>query len=240
MSKNAKLLLDMENASIDAASGLWDVGVTDATLRLCSGELALVWLEPRHPRHPLPDLARGLVSPTSGSVRIQTMEWTALSADEAAAARGRIGHGFGGVGFLSNLNVDENITLPLRYHARLSSAAARDRAMEWAHFFGWESLPAERPAWVSPETLQVAQWIRAFSGKPDLLVLDRPCEGCSDELAARFADAVAQECCRGAAALWLIPGGRKVSGKTLSAATVSLRCQGPLLQADVSQTGACK
>jgi ABC-type transporter Mla maintaining outer membrane lipid asymmetry ATPase subunit MlaF len=225
-----ELRLEFDRVSLDASHGRWDVGLQNASLELRGGELAVIRLEARFPRHPLPDLARGLAQPDSGTVRVRTLDWAALPPDAASSERGRIGHGFGEGALLSNLDLDENITLPLRYHARLSPAEARDRAMEWARFFGWDSLPSERPAWVSQETRQVAQWVRALAGKPDLYIWDRPCADCSDELSDRFAESVLRELHGGAAALWLVPGDRGIPAAVRPAVRHYFRCHGPLLE----------
>lgn len=230
MNPTPEMRLEFDRVSVEVSRGRWDVGLRDASLELRAGELALVRLENRFPRHPLPDLARGLTPPDSGTVRVGGRDWTALSPDEAAAERGRIGQSFGEGALLSNLDLDENITLPLRYHARLSPDEARDRAMEWARFFGWDSLPSERPAWVSQETRQVAQWVRALAVRPDLYLWDRPCADCSDELSDRFADSVLRELRRGAAVLWLVSGDRVVPDAVRPEARHVFRCRGPLLE----------
>lgn len=230
MNPSPEIQLEFDRVSLDASLGRWDVGVRDFTLALRGGDLAVIRLETRNPRHPLPDLARGLARPDSGTVRVRTLDWAALSPDAAAAERGRIGHSFGEGALLSNLDLDENITLPLRYHTRMSSDEARDIAMEWARYFGWDVLPTERPAWVSEEIRQTAQWVRALAGQPDLYIWDRPCAGCSDELSDRFAESVLRELHRGAAVLWLVPGDRGVPDAVRPAVRSFYRCRGPLLE----------
>jgi predicted ABC-type transport system involved in lysophospholipase L1 biosynthesis ATPase subunit len=230
MNPAPEIRLEFDRVSLDALRGRWDVGLRDASFALRGGELAIVRLEARAPRHSLPDLARGLAQPDSGTVRVRGRDWAGLAPDAAAAERGRIGHSFGEGVLLSNLDLDENITLPLRYHARLSPDEARDRAMEWARFFGWDALPSERPAWVSQETRQVAQWVRALAGQPDLYIWDRPCAECSDELSDRFAESVLRELRRGAAALWLVPDDRGIPNAVRPEVRHFFRCCGPLLE----------
>lgn len=197
-------ILEFESVRFAVPPGeRWDVGLSGASFSLRGGELAVVQLEPGRPRHPLPGLACGTVAPDGGSVRALGSDWETLSADEAAARRGRIGQVFGEAGFLSSLDLDENITLPLRHHARLPPAAARAAAREWARRFGLDDLPSVRPAWADRDTLRVAQWIRAFSVRPELLLLDRPADGMAGPLRARLVDAVETALARGAAALWL-------------------------------------
>jgi phospholipid/cholesterol/gamma-HCH transport system ATP-binding protein len=230
MNPSPEMRLEFDRVRLDTSRGRWDVGVQNFSMALRGGELAIVRLEARALRHPLPDLARGLAQPDSGTVRVRGLDWAGLSPDDAAAGRGRIGHSFGEGALLSNLDLDENITLPLRHHARLSPDEARDRAMEWARFFGWEALPTERPAWVSEETRQVAQWVRALAGQPDLYIWDRPCVGCSDELSDRFAESVLRELRRGAAALWLGLGERGIPDVVRPEVRFVFRCRGPLLE----------
>ena len=89
--------------------------IEDVSFRVDPGELVLIEGWPA--RFPLADPAEGLVEPKTGQVFFGGNDWTDLSPTAAAAARGRIGRFFPQSGWVSNLNVDENITLSVRHHS---------------------------------------------------------------------------------------------------------------------------
>lgn len=208
----------------------WDVGLEPVSFRLMRGEQLMVDLEREALRHPLPDLACGISPPDAGTIRFCGDNWLDRTPDEASAQRGRIGQVFGATAWLSNLDLDENITLPLRYHARMDPAAAKETALVWARFFGLEQLPSGRPGRARHETLQVAQWIRAFSVQPDLLLLDRPGDRLSAEWNRRLSQAVDRERARGAAVLWLTESAN-------ANPAVTARCRGDRLDLPNRQPG---
>ena len=70
-------------------TGLWNV-----SFELNAGELLLVRIERENERLPLADATEGLVSPVQGTVTFLGADWQRLSADHAAAHRGKIGRLF--------------------------------------------------------------------------------------------------------------------------------------------------
>src|ERR1035437_7497838 len=90
--------------------------LAEVTLELLEGEMGLVLIPPHTEDFPLADLAEGLVTPDTGTVTFQGADWEELGPDAAAAARGNIGRVFENRGWISNLDVDENITLAARHH----------------------------------------------------------------------------------------------------------------------------
>lgn len=167
------IVLDMREVFLDSQPP-YDGGLRGVSLRLAPGELCLVRVPAQEPVTMLADAASGLLEPHAGAVLFEGRVWSSCSADEVAAARSRIGRVFERAGWLSNLDVDENITLGRRYHARRASDAALAEARALAQELGLDGLPAGRPAFVDRETLCRAQWVRALMGTPALLLLERP------------------------------------------------------------------
>jgi phospholipid/cholesterol/gamma-HCH transport system ATP-binding protein len=119
-------------------------------------------------------VACGVIAPVAGAALFDGREWTSRSPDDAAAARGRIGRVFERAGWLSNLDVDENITLAQRYHRRRHPEDTLEEARALASELGIGDLPVGRPAFVERDLLLRCQWVRALMGKPALLLLERP------------------------------------------------------------------
>jgi len=131
--------------------------------------------------------------------------------------RAQIGRVFDGHGWISNLNVNENVTLAQRHHTRRPDAEILAEAEALARAFGLNELPKIRPALVAPQDLRRAEWIRGFLGQPRLVLLERPMQGVPLEHLPRLLDAVQEACTRKTAVLWLtdpdLPESRDLIGR---------------------------
>ncbi len=172
-------------------------------LRLGRGEIGLVLAERGHEDLPLADAAEGLLSPAAGRVRLLGVDWAERSYDEAVSVRGRIGRVFLKPGWVSNLDVIENVTLAQRHHTERPVDELVREAQDRARRFGLDGVPAGRPAWVPAGDLRRSEWVRAFMGEPVLVVLERPMAA----VAAAHVDGLVSEVCaagaRGTAVLWV-------------------------------------
>jgi phospholipid/cholesterol/gamma-HCH transport system ATP-binding protein len=180
--------------------------LTEVTLELCAGELGLVLVSPHAEGLPLADLAEGLVTPDAGSVKFEDVDWEEMDPDQAAAARGRMGRVFEQRGWISNLDVDENITLAARHHTTRPLAEIEAEALALAQQFGFDDLPRLRPALLRGGDLRRAAWIRALLGAPALILLEHPLREIAAANAAQLLDALKTARARGAAALWIAEG----------------------------------
>lgn len=180
-----------------------DTVLSGVNLALNPGELAVVHVDADHGRVLLADAAEGLVTPQAGSVTFRQTDWTRLSPDEAARRRGTIGRVFQGSAWINNLDLDENIALRLLHHTRRPPEAIAREADELARAFGFPEIPHKRPAWVSRDELQRAQWVRALMGPPDLLLLEFPEEDAAPEHLPTLREAVRQALLKNSAALWI-------------------------------------
>jgi phospholipid/cholesterol/gamma-HCH transport system ATP-binding protein len=177
-------------------------GMRDVCFDLRRGGLTLVLAEPEREHLPLCDAAEGLVKPESGHVEFLGKSWGAAGIWQAAEMRAKIGRVFDESGWLSNLDVVENVTLAERHRAARPVGEIEGEADKLARAFGLPGVPAGRPAWAPRDNLRRAQWIRAFLGRPLLVLLERPMAGVSREYRERLADAVGAARARGAAVLW--------------------------------------
>lgn len=128
--------------------------------------------------------------------------WATLSPDDAASARGEFGPVPSGGGLLMNLDMDENVWLPVLWHRRAGEAA--DIA-KWAAAFRCAPLPSERAISVSPGMRRRIAWTRAFAGRPAALVLEDAAGGAPPAERALLLDACRAKLAEGCAIVWIAP-----------------------------------
>jgi len=177
--------------------------LNEVSLALHAGELGVVRLSPETKRVPLADLAEGIATPMDGRVLFLNKDWQELRPDAVAAARARIGRVFEEHAWVSNLDIDENITLSQRHHTHRTVGELDQEAEALARSFGLTGLPRARPTMLKASILRKAQWLRAFLGAPSLIVLEHPLGSVHDVDAGRLLTAVHAACTRGAAVLWI-------------------------------------
>lgn len=181
----------------------YDAGVASASLAVAPGAIVRIDLDHGQTWTPIGDLAMGVVDPDAGEVLFDGAAWSARPADAAASARARIGRVFDQQGWLSNLDVDENVTLPLRYHRGVDLAESSRVAHALAESLGMPGLPPGRPASVARQELRRAQWVRALLADPALLILDRPLKDLPSAMGAPLRREIEARVARGLAVLWL-------------------------------------
>lgn len=186
-------------AGPDYETGLWNI-----SFELHSGDLLLVRIERENERLPLADAAEGLVPPTQGGVLFCAEDWQGMTADHAAAQRGKIGRLFEDEGWISDVDVDQNITLAQRHHTQRSEEEILAEALRLARLFGLPGLPRGRPGKVRRWDLRKAACIRAFLGQPALIILEQPARGVYADFMAPLVNAVQSARARGAAVLWTV------------------------------------
>ena len=177
-------------------------GISSLNLSLAAGDLAVVLLEKEQVRIPLADAAEGLVMPVQGMVTFLGEDWQMMAADRVTAQRGKIGRVFEGESWLSDLNVDQNITLAQRHHTRRPVQEIEQEATHLCRVFGLAGLPRGRPSNARWQELQKAACVRAFLGAPILILLENPTVGVYADVIAPLINTVCEARERGAAVLW--------------------------------------
>ena len=178
-----------------------DAGVAvDVTLR--AGDLVLV--QPGEEQHErvLADLACGLLPPERGAVRFLGRAWSELSADQANARRGRIGHLMRRGAWIPHMTLLDNVLLPQLHHTRRPYAELRAEAARLASWFGLPGLPTGCPGEIPPAILQRAACVRAFLGAPSLIIIESLAGDLGDGLLAPLINAMRIARDRDAAVLW--------------------------------------
>jgi phospholipid/cholesterol/gamma-HCH transport system ATP-binding protein len=196
-------ILKLGNVTVPA-SPHYEVGLWDISLELKPGDLFLVRIERENERLPLADAAEGLVNATEGAVLFRGEDWRGMSCDRAAAQRGKIGRLFEDEGWISDLDVDQNIMLAQRYHLQRSEKQILEEALKFARMFGLPGLPRGRPGKMRRWDLRKAACIRAFLGQPVLILLEQPVRGVYADFMAPLINAVQSARRYGAAVLWTV------------------------------------
>ena len=185
----------------------YDTALEDVSFSIRAGELMLITLQAGRVRSPFADLSQALTHPKAGEIRCNGKPWHGMSPVAAAKERSRIGRVFDVGGWISNLDVDENVLLAQRHHNSAPARLLAERAELLAKSFGLASVPIHRPADASQNELRLSQWIRALLVDMNLLVLERPTRDVLPEAVLPFLEAIHQARSRGAAVLWITTDG---------------------------------
>ncbi len=174
----------------------------DVSLRLDCGEIGIVHLD-RMVSLPLASIASGVMEPESGVVRYRGERWAEKRPSIDATRRGTISRVFQGWGWVSNLSIAENVRLAQYHHTSRSIEDIEDEMQRLALRFGLNEVSGQRPDFVKSPELARSQWVRAFLGKPALIILERPFRNMPDEYHSSLKSAVVEATERGAAVLWM-------------------------------------
>ena len=194
-------ILEFDEVVIESESGSAST-LCNVDFQLHAGDLYLILLDREHLHLTLADAASGLVAPDQGTVRFRGQDWQGLRAGAAAAQRGRIGRLFDEECWVSNLNMEENLMLAQCHHTGEKEETFREEAAALSSQFLLPGLPLGRSSDYRAKDLQKAACVRAFMGKPDLILLERPTHNVYSELMAPLANAVYAARRRGAAVIW--------------------------------------
>lgn len=194
-------ILEFDQVAI-ASNPLYESAICDISFALAPGELLLVRLDSEHLLLPLADAAVGLVTPLSGQIRFLGLDWQTLSAEETARRRGSIGRIFPDGGWVSNLDIDENITLPQRHHSRRPEEEIMDEAALLARQFGLPGLPLGHVSQLRRQDLQKSACVRALLGHPRLVIAEDPTRDVYADIIAPLVNRLLEARRRGVAVLW--------------------------------------
>jgi phospholipid/cholesterol/gamma-HCH transport system ATP-binding protein len=97
----------------------------------------------------------------------------------------------------------ENILLPQRHHTRRSVRELREEAGGLAQQFGLPGVPLDLAGDIPVADLQRAACVRAFLGRPALILLEEPTAGIYLEIISALMNTVREARERGAAVIWL-------------------------------------
>jgi phospholipid/cholesterol/gamma-HCH transport system ATP-binding protein len=167
------------------------------------GELVLVDARDAMLASGFADLCCGLELPDQGMVRFLGHDWSSQPREMADALRGLIGRVLSDPGWLPFLDAATNILLPQLHHTRVALDVLLARASGLADEFGLPGLPGGPMARLAPEDLTRAGFVRAFLGRPKLVVLESPVQGLFGDMISPLLRRISEVHDRGGAAIWL-------------------------------------
>jgi phospholipid/cholesterol/gamma-HCH transport system ATP-binding protein len=190
-------------------------GSDKISLDVSGGDLMLIRLARMEQTALFADACAGIIEPRSGSVRFLGRNWPDLPPDQVNALRGRIGRVFSTGNWVNHLSVMDNILLCQHHHTRRSARRLFDEAGQLAEQFGLPGLPLGLPGDSSAEDLKRAACVRAFMGRPSLILLEEPTSGIFLEIISALMHSIRKARERGAAVIWLTRKERIWNDQTL-------------------------
>jgi phospholipid/cholesterol/gamma-HCH transport system ATP-binding protein len=187
----------------------------EVSLSAFAGDLILIRLARLEQTIGLADACAGILRPSRGTVRFLGRNWPELPPDQANALRGRVGRVFKTGNWVSHLSVMDNILLLQRHHTRRSVHRLCDEAGELSQQFGLPGLPVGMPGDLTAADLQRTACVRAFLGRPLLILLEEPTSGIFLEVISALMGAIRDARDRGAAVIWLTQKGLIWKDQTL-------------------------
>lgn len=231
----AEPLLEFRRATVGSLGPRYAT-LREADLTLAAGELVLIRSEPNPDPLPLAPAALGLIPPDEGEIHFGGRPWESMDPRTQFACRGTIGRVFAEWGWVSNLNVLENVVLQQRHHTRRSDAQIQDEADALARGFGLDRVPLGRPAFVPPSELRRSEWVRALLGQPRLILLEQPLFQVSIDFLPPLLEELGVARKRGAAVLWLTRDERVWKSTAVQATRRFVLRQSTLMAAEVEPT----
>lgn len=146
--------------------------LSDVNLSVATGETIAIVGKSGSGKSTLLSLLAGLDQATSGHVRIQGQDLSAMSEDGRAAVRKQhVGFVFQNFQLLPHLSALDNVMLPLEL---TGDANAKAKAQSWLEKVGLSERLDHQPNQLSGGEQQRVAIARAFACEPDILFADEP------------------------------------------------------------------
>lgn len=199
---NPAPVVELRGATFAVEAPHW-VTLREVRLVIAAGELMAVQASDWSAGQALAAAILGLANVSAGEICYSGQRWTGRQPRRECRLRGEIGRVFAGPAWISNLSVLENVVLAARHHTVRPDAELEREADDLARRFGLPQVPRGRPAHLSDDISQRAQWTRALLGAPKLLVLEQPVAYLADDARTAAYESLAEARRRGAAVVWL-------------------------------------
>jgi len=191
-------ILEFDNVVLSSLEGMPDRGLS---FSLSPGSLFWLEVDPEHVEC-LADAITGLVEPDAGTIRYGGHTWSVRTADEQSAQRASIRRVFSHKGWISNLDIDENLILARYHHEGGDEESLLDDCRAVAGELGL-AMVRGRPEKVHSRQLHPLQWIRALTGSSRLLVVGYRRELLVPEMEEALVQALHRRMTAGLAVIWI-------------------------------------
>jgi ABC-type transporter Mla maintaining outer membrane lipid asymmetry ATPase subunit MlaF len=167
-------MIDVRDLALEAPDGR--VLLEGLALAVARGRNLLVTGPSGSGKSRLLKVVAGTERPAHGQVRIAGRDIWPGAGVLALAGRVRMGFAFAAGGLLSNLSLQENIALPLRFLGKPRAELER-RVGEVLERMDLQAVADLRPHAVSASARKHANLARVLALEPELILLDDPLEG---------------------------------------------------------------
>lgn len=181
------------------------LGVLDLTL--ADGDFAIIEVPGSRRGSAFADICMGLVPLISGRVRFLGRDWQTVPDTHADALRGHIGRLFHIPIRAETTDVAGRVLLARMHHTHTPEAALRAEAAQLALRFGLPGLPMGPARRLTDPDLLRAACVRAFLGRPRLVILELPSTSQDDALLKAVLEVGTQARGEGATIMWLATPG---------------------------------
>lgn len=175
-------MIELENVAYSYSGGEL---LSDISLKLAPGSFHFLTGPSGSGKTTLMKLCYGALLPTAGHVRLFDTDVRALTRDDVAQLRRRVGVVHQDCQFLDHLPVSENIALPLHVSGRSNEAAGEDLG-DLLHWVGLTERANALPAELSGGERQRAALARAVIMSPDVILADEPTGNVDWEMSQRL------------------------------------------------------
>jgi putative ABC transport system ATP-binding protein len=167
--------LDVKDLTVEYVSGGYTVRpFEDLSFSATAGQLVVLLGPSGCGKTTLLSCLAGLLTPTSGSIRVNDVEVTGLrGAERSAYRRNTVGVVFQAFNLIPSLSAQANVMVPLRL-AGTARGEARDRARELLEQVGLAERVSHRPGQLSGGQQQRVAIARALALNPPLIIADEP------------------------------------------------------------------
>jgi cell division transport system ATP-binding protein len=163
-------VIELENVAYSYGGGEL---LSDISLKLAPGSFHFLTGPSGSGKTTLMKLCYGALLPTAGQVRIFDADVRAMTRDDVALLRRRMGVVHQDCQFLDHLSVAENIALPLQVSGRSVEAEGEDLD-DLLHWVGLTERISALPPELSGGERQRAALARAVIMSPDVILADEP------------------------------------------------------------------
>ena len=204
------------------AGALFGHAAGELDLTLSAGDLALIDARDTALAASFADLCCGLYRPAKGHVHFLQRDWSQQPPEIADALRGLIGRVLAAPGWMPFLDAAANILLRQVHHTHTDIQVLIGEASDLAVRFGLPGLPTGPIAHLSDSDLTRAGFVRAFVGRPKLVILESPVKGLHVDMITPLLNEIGEVRNSGGAAIWLTRS-RRVWDDAVFPATHRLR-----------------
>jgi len=135
-------------------------------------------------------IAAGLLEPDEGTVLLREESLYDLSHSHRLKRMQRFGFVFQNDALISNINLFDNLALPLRYHSKLKEKEILEKITETLAAYNLSKEIYSMPSSMSLGERKIAAFARAVINEPDVLFLDEPTAMLDKKTAQFIADII--------------------------------------------------